>query len=62
MTIRITTGIFLGNYLGTVIKIYNESKILDDVKAEEIYRLRHHPEFEIWICIILLFIAIGAIM
>ncbi len=32
------------------------------MKAEEIYRLRHHPGFEIWIGIILLFIAIGAIM
>ncbi|CCQ93819.1 conserved membrane hypothetical protein [[Clostridium] ultunense Esp] len=62
MTIGITTGIFVGNYLGALIKTYNESKILDGMKAEEIYRLRHHPGFEIWIGIILLFIVIGAIM
>lgn len=62
MTIGITTGIFVGNYLGALIKSYNESKILDGMKAEEIYRLRHHPGFEIWIGIIILFIVIGAIM
>ena len=62
MTIGITTGIFIGNYLGALIKSYNESKIFDGMKAEEIYRLRHHPGFEIWVGIILLFIAIGAIM
>ncbi|WMM26244.1 hypothetical protein RBU61_06090 [Tissierella sp. MB52-C2] len=62
MTIGITTGIFVGNYLGALIKSYNESKILDGMKAEEIYGLRHHPGFEIWISIIILFIVIGVIM
>lgn len=62
MTMGISSGIFIGNYLGALIKSYNESKILDGMKAEEIYRLRHHPGFEIWIGIIILFIVIGAIM
>ena len=62
MTIGITTGIFVGNYLGALIKGYNEQKIIDSMKMEEIYRLRHHPGFEIWIGIILLFIVIGAII
>lgn len=62
MTMGISSGIFVGNYLGALIKSYNESKILDGMKAEEIHRLRHHPGFEIWIGIIILFIVIGAIM
>lgn len=62
MTIGITTGIFAGNYIGALIKVYNEHKIIDSMKMEEIYRLRHHPGFEIWIGIILLFIVIGAII
>jgi len=62
MTIGITTGIFAGNYLGGLIKGYNESKIVEGMRAEEIYRLRHHPGFEIWIGIILLFIVIGIIV
>lgn len=62
MTIGITTGIFVGNYLGALIKGYNERKIIDGMKMEEIYRLKHHPGFEIWIGIILLSIGIGVII
>ena len=62
MTIGIAIGIFVGNYLGALIKRYNESKIAEGMKAEEVYRLKHHPGFEIWIGIILLSIVIGIIM
>lgn len=62
MTIGISHGIFVGNYLGALIKSYNERKIIGSMKIEEIYRLRHHPGFEIWIGIILLFIVIGVIV
>jgi hypothetical protein len=59
MTIGIAIGIFMGNYLGAWINRYNESKIVEGMTAEEVYRLRHHPGFEIWIGVILLFIVIG---
>lgn len=62
MAIGITNGIFIGNYLGALIKNYNESKIFNDMNVGEIYRLGHHPGFGIWIGTILLFIVIGAIM
>lgn len=59
MTIGITTGIFIGNYLGALIKSFNESKIIESMTAEEVYRLRHHFGFEIWIGVIILSIIIG---
>ncbi|MTI67434.1 MAG: hypothetical protein FH753_12690 [Firmicutes bacterium] len=62
MTVGIVIGIFVGNYVGRSIKLLNESKIVEGMKAEEVYRLRHHPGFEIWISIILLSIIIGIIM
>lgn len=62
MTIGIGTGIFAGNYLGALIKKYNESKIFENMNTEEIYRLKHHPGFEIWIGVILLFIVIGIVI
>ena len=60
MTGGITVGIFIGNYLGNSIKISNEGKIAEGMKAEDIWRLHHHPGFEIWIGIIFISIAIGA--
>ena len=62
MTVGIATGIFVGNYLGTLIKRYNESKIAEGMKAEEVYRLQHHPGFEIWIGVMLWSIVIGIVM
>ncbi|WP_094545548.1 hypothetical protein [Petroclostridium xylanilyticum] len=61
MTIGIATGIFVGNYLGALIKKYNESKIVEGMKAEKVYKLQHHPGFEIWIGVILLSIVIGIV-
>lgn len=63
MSMGIATGIFVGNYLGALIKQYNESKIAENMKAEVIHRLnKHHPGFEIWISVILLFIVIEIVM
>ncbi|WIV12717.1 hypothetical protein [Proteiniborus sp. MB09-C3] len=62
MTTGIVVGIFVGNYLGRLIKGFNEGKIVEGMKAEEVYRLRHHPGFEIWIGVILLSIVIGIVM
>ena len=62
MSIGIAIGIFAGNFFGKSIKILNEGKIVEGMKQEEIWRLRHHPGFEIWIIIILLFIIIGIVM
>lgn len=59
MTLGIVVGIFAGNYLGNSIKEYSEEKIVEGMKAEEIYRHQHHPGFEIWIGIILLSIICG---
>lgn len=62
MTAGIVIGIFAGNYLGGLINRYNESKIVEGMKAEELYKLRHHPGFEIWMGIILLSIVSGFII
>jgi hypothetical protein len=59
MTAGITLGIFIGNFLGTVIKVYNESKIVERMTGEEVYRLQHHPGFEIWMGTILVSLVIG---
>ncbi|MDF5361733.1 hypothetical protein P3687_25780, partial [Vibrio parahaemolyticus] len=62
MTTGIVVGVFIGNYLGKIIKGINEAKIIEGMKAEEVYRLHHNPGFEIWISIIFLFIIIGIIV
>jgi len=62
MTAGIVIGIFVGNFLGSSIKGLNEGKIVEGMKAEEVYRLHHHPGFEIWIGVILLSIVIGIVM
>ncbi|MBU5439120.1 hypothetical protein KQI42_13950 [Tissierella sp. MSJ-40] len=62
MTIGIVFGIFVGNFLGRSIKTFNEGKIVEGMKAEEVYRLQHHPGFEIWIGVILLSIVVGIVM
>ncbi len=62
MTGGIAIGIFVGNYLGDMLKLLNEGKIVEGMEGEEIWRLRHHPGFEIWIGIILIAIVIGAIV
>lgn len=62
MTIGISSGIFIGNYLGGSIKRFNEENIIESMRPEEVYRLRHHPGFEIWIGIIILSILIGIVL
>lgn len=62
MIVGIAVGIFIGNFLGRSIKRFNELKIVEGMKAEEVYRLQHHPGFEIWIGVILLSISIGIVM
>lgn len=62
MTTGIVLGIFLGNFLGGAIKGLNEGKIVEGMGAEEVYRLQHHPGFEIWMGIILLSIIIGVVI
>ena len=62
MTTGIVVGIFIGNYLGKLIKVINEAKIIEGMKAEVVYRLHHNPGFEIWIIIILLSIVIGIVV
>lgn len=62
MMIGITIGIFVGNFLGYSIKVSNEQLIIEGMEAEIVYRLQHHPGFEIWIGTILLAIIIGTII
>lgn len=59
MCLGIAVGIFAGNYIGGIIKVYNESKITESMPAEEVYRLEHHPGFQIWLGVILLFLIVG---
>ncbi|HHV09624.1 MAG TPA: hypothetical protein GXX75_05000 [Clostridiales bacterium] len=62
MTAGIVLGIFAGSFIGNIIKDLNVAKITEGMKPEEIYRLRHHPGFEIWMGIILLSILAGIII
>lgn len=62
MTVGIAVGIFIGNFLGGAIKGFNALKIVEGMKAEEVYRLQHHPGFEIWIAVILFSIVVGIVM
>ena len=62
MVAGIVIGVFIGNYIGNMIVAFNQGKIVEDMNAEDIYRLHHHPGFEIWIGVILLFISIGIIV
>ncbi|NBG87877.1 hypothetical protein [Isachenkonia alkalipeptolytica] len=62
ITVGIVAGIFIGNYFGGWIKTYNESRIVDNMSAEEIARLQHHPGFEIWMGAVLFTAVIGMII
>ncbi len=62
MTAGIVLGIFVGSLIGNIIKDLNVAKITEGMQAEERYRLRHHPGFEIWMGVILLSIAAGIIV
>lgn len=62
MTDGIVVGIFVGNYVGAFIRDINISKITDQSSAEEIYRLQHHPGFEIWMGCIVVGIILGVIV
>jgi hypothetical protein len=62
MTAGIIIGIFLGNYLGRFIKGVNVSKIVEGMNAEDRYRLRHNPGFELWLGVILIFVITGIIV
>lgn len=62
MTAGIVVGIFAGNYLGRFIKGLNEGKIMEGMKAEEVYRLQHNPGFEIWMGVILVSVVIGIVI
>ena len=59
MTAGISLGIFIGSFLGNTIKLHNMNKIVESMTGEEIYRLRHHYGFEIWLGIILFSFVIG---
>lgn len=61
MTIGISIGTFIGDYLGKFIMNNNISKIGDDMSAVQVYRMHHHPGFEIWIGTIILFVLIGVL-
>lgn len=62
MTLGIFVGSFLGNYLGGFIRANNIKKIIDGMTGEEVYRMQHHPGFEIWIGTIVFFLLIGIIL
>ena len=62
MAAGIVIGVFVGNYVGKLFMVFNESKIVESMSAEDIYKLHHHPGFEIWIGTILLLILIGIIV
>lgn len=62
ITIGITGGVFIGNYLGRWINNYNEGRITAGMSAEEVARLQHHPGFEIWMGVIFIALVIGVII
>ena len=62
MALGIFVGSFLGNYMGGFIRANNIKKIVEGMTAEQVYRMHHHPGFEIWIGTIIFFILIGTIL
>lgn len=62
MVAGIVIGVFIGNYIGNMIVAFNQGKIVEEMNAEDIYRLQHHPGFEIWIGTIFLLVLIGIIV
>ena len=62
MSAGIAIGVFIGNYIGNMIVAFNQGKIVEDMNTEDIYRLHHHPGFEIWIGTIFLLVLIGIIV
>ena len=58
----IVVGLFIGNYLGDLIRKLNMEKVVEGMTNQEIARLHHDPGFSIWIVIILLSIIIGVIV
>lgn len=62
MSTGIVVGLFIGNYLGYLIRKLNMAKVVEGMTSQEIARLNHDPGFSIWIVIILLSIIIGVIV
>ena len=62
MTAGIAVAVFVGNYLGKYIVMLNEGKITEDMRAEDIWRLRHHPGFELWIAMNFVFLVAGVLV
>ncbi len=62
MSIGVIVGLFIGNYLGDLIRKFNMSRITEGMTNQEIARLHLNHGFSIWIVIILLSIIIGVIV
>lgn len=62
MSTGIIVGLFIGNYLGDLIRKLNMAKVVEGMTNQEIGRLHHDPGFSIWVVIILLSIIIGVIV
>jgi len=62
MSTGIVVGLFIGNYLGDLIRKFNMAKVAEGMTNQEIAKLHHNPGFSIWIVIILLSIIMGVIV
>lgn len=62
MSTGIVVGLFIGNYLGDLIRKLNMEKVVEGMTNQEIVRLHHDPGFSIWAVIILISIIIGVMV
>lgn len=52
LTIGNVVGVLVGQFLGDLIRNQSLSQITPEMSGEEVYRLSHHPGFEIWLATI----------
>lgn len=62
MAAGIVVGVCIGNYFGELLMDSNVRKIVKGMSEKDVYRLHHHPGFEIWIGTIFLLVLIGIIV
>lgn len=59
MSAAIILGLFIGNYLGAMLRAYNIKQITDEMNAEEVARHYRNNGFSIWMAIVLVGFILG---
>ena len=62
MTAGHPIGLFLGQYLGNMMKMRNMGKITPGMTNEELYHLQRHMGVWLWLCTLLISMAAGILV